>query len=177
MTIQTIGIGAAPNDGTGDPLRTAFDKVNDNFSDSANAASKLVQTAPADITAGRVVTTDALSDNGGPLLTEGTVNLNVFGGLATGDVIATGYANSATSVVISMPISLVSEPASITVVSTFGIFDASSTVVTAGLVPSINALSSQKIAVLVFTGLTGLTQGEVVTVRTDDATSKITVNP
>lgn len=28
---QTVGIGSAANDGTGDPLRTAFDKINDNF--------------------------------------------------------------------------------------------------------------------------------------------------
>ncbi len=31
MAKQTIGIGSAANDGTGDPLRTAFDKINDNF--------------------------------------------------------------------------------------------------------------------------------------------------
>jgi hypothetical protein len=33
MTQQTIGIGTAPNDGTGDPLRTAFDKTNKNFAE------------------------------------------------------------------------------------------------------------------------------------------------
>lgn len=31
MAIQTINIGQVANDGTGDDLRTAFDKVNDNF--------------------------------------------------------------------------------------------------------------------------------------------------
>lgn len=31
MAKQTINIGALPNDGTGDPLRTAMDKANDNF--------------------------------------------------------------------------------------------------------------------------------------------------
>jgi len=31
MAKQTINIGTAANDGTGDPLRTSFDKVNDNF--------------------------------------------------------------------------------------------------------------------------------------------------
>ena len=31
MARQAIGIGTTANDGTGDPLRTAFDKVNDNF--------------------------------------------------------------------------------------------------------------------------------------------------
>ena len=33
MTKQTITIGAVPNDGTGDPLRTAFTKVNANFTE------------------------------------------------------------------------------------------------------------------------------------------------
>ena len=31
MAKQTVNIGSAANDGTGDPLRTAFDKINDNF--------------------------------------------------------------------------------------------------------------------------------------------------
>ena len=33
MPIQTINLGAYPNDGTGDDLRTAFKKINDNFSE------------------------------------------------------------------------------------------------------------------------------------------------
>lgn len=33
MAQQVINIGSAPNDGTGDPLRTAFDKCNDNFTE------------------------------------------------------------------------------------------------------------------------------------------------
>jgi hypothetical protein len=33
MAKQTIGIGSAANDGTGDPLRTAMSKVNDNFNE------------------------------------------------------------------------------------------------------------------------------------------------
>jgi hypothetical protein len=31
MAKQTVNIGSVPNDGTGDPLRTAMDKINDNF--------------------------------------------------------------------------------------------------------------------------------------------------
>lgn len=31
MAYQAVDIGASPNDGTGDPLRDAFDKINDNF--------------------------------------------------------------------------------------------------------------------------------------------------
>lgn len=33
MTKQVIQIGQAPNDRTGDPLRTAFSKINDNFTE------------------------------------------------------------------------------------------------------------------------------------------------
>ena len=33
MAKQTINIGTTANDGTGDPLRTAFDKTNDNFNE------------------------------------------------------------------------------------------------------------------------------------------------
>ena len=36
MAKQTINIGTTANDGTGDPLRTAFDKVNDNFTELYN---------------------------------------------------------------------------------------------------------------------------------------------
>jgi len=33
MAKQTIGIGTTANDGTGDAIRTAFDKVNENFTE------------------------------------------------------------------------------------------------------------------------------------------------
>lgn len=33
MAQQTINIGTSPNDNTGDPVRDAFDKVNDNFNE------------------------------------------------------------------------------------------------------------------------------------------------
>ncbi len=38
MARQIIGIGAAPNDGTGDTLRDAMDKVNDNCLELYNTA-------------------------------------------------------------------------------------------------------------------------------------------
>ena len=61
MAQQIIGIGASANDGTGDPLRTAFDKVNDNDTElynvsgwgyyQDNAASTItVNTTPVKIT-------------------------------------------------------------------------------------------------------------------------------
>lgn len=36
MTKQVIGIGTTANDGTGDPLRTAFNKANQNFTELYN---------------------------------------------------------------------------------------------------------------------------------------------
>jgi hypothetical protein len=39
MAQQVIDIGAAPNDGTGDPIRDAFDKANDNFTELYAAAA------------------------------------------------------------------------------------------------------------------------------------------
>ena len=49
MAIQTVKTGAAVNDGTGDDARTAFTKINQNFTDSANAASRLVGTAAGNV--------------------------------------------------------------------------------------------------------------------------------
>jgi hypothetical protein len=42
MAQQTIDIGSAPNDGTGDPIRDAFDKCNDNFTELYNGLSGLL---------------------------------------------------------------------------------------------------------------------------------------
>ena len=49
MAIQTVKTGAAVNDGTGDDARTAFTKINQNFTDSTNAASRLVGTAAGNV--------------------------------------------------------------------------------------------------------------------------------
>lgn len=46
MAINLVNIGSAPDDGTGDTLRDAFDIINDNFADPSNAASRLVGTQP-----------------------------------------------------------------------------------------------------------------------------------
>ena len=49
MAIQTVKTGAAVNDGTGDDARTAFTKINQNFTDNANAASRLVGKAAGNV--------------------------------------------------------------------------------------------------------------------------------
>lgn len=61
MAIQTVNVGTTPNDGTGDPARTAFIKINDNFTQPENAASRLVATT-AEALAG---TPDVLLDAAG----------------------------------------------------------------------------------------------------------------
>ena len=47
MAKQVINIGTSANDGTGDPLRTAFDKVNDNFTELYNDDSGDVDSVSA----------------------------------------------------------------------------------------------------------------------------------
>jgi surface protein len=61
MPFDVINIGTIPNDGTGDPLRTAFDKTNDNFA--------LAVEGPAAATSGRVAVYDGTT---GKLLQDGT---------------------------------------------------------------------------------------------------------
>jgi len=68
MAKQVINIGTSANDGTGDPLRTAFDKVNDNFTELYNDDSGDVDSVSAsgglevDTTTGDV--TVSISDDG-----------------------------------------------------------------------------------------------------------------
>jgi hypothetical protein len=47
MAKQTINIGSTANDGTGDPLRTAFIKVNENFNETYNTSQLAYNTANA----------------------------------------------------------------------------------------------------------------------------------
>ena len=77
MAQQTINIGTVANDGTGDPLRSAFDKVNDNFTElyaddagdvnSVNAGTGI----SVDQTTGAVTVTNSAPDQT-VTLTEGT---------------------------------------------------------------------------------------------------------
>ena len=49
MAIQTVKTGAAVNDGTGDDARTAFTKINQNFTTNSHAASRLVGAATGNV--------------------------------------------------------------------------------------------------------------------------------
>jgi hypothetical protein len=67
MAQQTINIGASPNDGTGTPLRTAFQYTNSNFSELYTAVgpsgNNIVVPGNATITGDLTVATDALKVN------------------------------------------------------------------------------------------------------------------
>ena len=52
MAIQIVKVGAAVNDGTGDPSRTCFTKINSNFTDTTHAASRLVGTENGNVMEG-----------------------------------------------------------------------------------------------------------------------------
>lgn len=76
MPQQVINIGGAANDGTGDPLRIAFDKINDNFSEiyATGASGSNIDLSDNDIEATNVNGDINLIPNG-----SGTVNV-------TGDI-------------------------------------------------------------------------------------------
>lgn len=55
MAIQLVNIGAAPNDGEGDPLRTAFQKINNNFVYIQQTATSIADAVTLDDTANQVI--------------------------------------------------------------------------------------------------------------------------
>ena len=70
MAKQTINIGSAANDGTGDPLRTAFDKINDNFDEIYTELGGIDLSNIA--MSGSTITTDAASGENLTLSADGT---------------------------------------------------------------------------------------------------------
>lgn len=90
MAQQTIGIGSAPNDGTGDTLRDAGDKINDNFTE-LYAAVGTIPGAYTDEQAQDAVGT-ILTDTGLAVVTytDGTPEINVNVPAAAGSDYRTG---------------------------------------------------------------------------------------
>jgi hypothetical protein len=94
-TIQNINIGASANDNTGDPLRTAFDKTNQNNTALNNDLATKAPLASPTITGTLTAVNDAIING----LTVGKGNGNVSGNLALGAAAlltnTTGYNNTA----------------------------------------------------------------------------------
>ena len=106
MAQQTIGVGSSANDGTGDPLRTAFNKINANFTelygDTAEANDILDDTSPQlggdlDVSTFDIVSVSNRNidiDPNGTGTIELKANTNVTGNLtATGNIFANGNIN------------------------------------------------------------------------------------
>ena len=55
MTQEIINVGAQPNDGEGDPLRTAFQKINNNFTQLFSTGFFTSNAYSAGTTAGQVI--------------------------------------------------------------------------------------------------------------------------
>ena len=95
MAKQTINIGTTANDGTGDPIRTAFDKVNDNFTelytDDAGDVNSITATTPIERDSATGAVTISLADNGVTLAKmAGIVRGKFIYGDASGDPAALG---------------------------------------------------------------------------------------
>jgi hypothetical protein len=55
MAIELVDVGAEPNDATGDPLRTAFQKINNNFVYMEQSASNIADAVTLDDTPNQVI--------------------------------------------------------------------------------------------------------------------------
>ena len=76
MARQVINIGTTANDGTGDPLRTAFDKINDNFVELYGADNNLnTLDANLDVNGNSIVT--GVTNGDITIVQNGTGNINL----------------------------------------------------------------------------------------------------
>ena len=106
MAQQSVSIGSSANDGTGDPLRTAFTKINANFTElygsTAEANDIIEDTSPQlggdlDVSTFDIVSVSDRNidiDPNGTGTIELKANTNITGNLvATGDITANGNIN------------------------------------------------------------------------------------
>ena len=148
---------------------------------TGTAAVLDAQTSPTDTTAGRVLTTDAEDIAAGTLYHTGNLNQFEFdnGGGSSGEgVLALGYALNANNCRFMLPISLFDAPSSITEEGTFEIRNSANATLVSGVTGfALNSASSNKVALLGQTSSGAFTSGEILFLRTETNSSKITVNP
>jgi len=150
MAYQTVNTGSSANDGTGDQLRTAFDKINDNFSE---VYTELGGTSLSNIsiTANTISTDDAngsltIAPNGsGTIILANAVS-------ASSNVSVTGKLTVANAAAFSGPANTF---------VTFGAADATPSVATGNLFKTGGAVT--------ITALDDSTAGQTITIISDHA--------
>ena len=120
MAKQTVNLGSSANDGTGDPLRTAFDKINDNFDElylystaaSGNNITITGNTIASDNTNGNITldpngTGDIIIATGAELqLTDHTDNAVVYSDASGNLTMSAGFTFDGTNVATTGSISV-----------------------------------------------------------------------
>ena len=97
MAKQTINIGSSANDGTGDPLRTAFDKINDNFTELYGTDND-INTLDANMNVNNFAITTGVTNGDITVTPNGTGNINLGSVTINGSTIS---ANDSTQITVA----------------------------------------------------------------------------
>jgi LEA14-like dessication related protein len=97
MARQNINIGSSANDGTGDPLRTAFDKINDNFIELYGTDND-INTLDANLNVNNFAITTGVTNGDITVTPNGTGNINLGSVTINGSTIS---ANDSTQITIA----------------------------------------------------------------------------
>jgi hypothetical protein len=97
MARQNINIGSSANDGTGDPLRTAFDKINDNFVELYGADND-INTLDANMDVNNYAITTGVTNGDVTITPNGTGNINLGSITINGSTIS---ANDSTQITLA----------------------------------------------------------------------------
>src|SRR6056300_23488 len=97
MARQNINIGSSANDGTGDPLRTAFDKINDNFIELYGSDND-INTLDANLNVNNFAITTGVTNGDITVTPNGTGNINLGSVTINGSTIS---ANDSTQITIA----------------------------------------------------------------------------
>lgn len=101
----------------------------------------------------------------------------ILGGNAAGQVVAVGFADSASRVRFYIPLNGNRVPVSLSITSTFDILDSNLNVISANVSPIIGVDATSKSMLRInVSGLSGLTIGENYLLGTGTASSEITIN-
>ena len=122
---------------------------------------------------GQIPTADDLGVVGEVNFTTGNLNPNEFGSDGISDIVATGVATGSTGSLFFLPVTFLAS--SITVTSTFAVVTSSFQLRATGLIPIFDSASSTKL-VSIAGVISGGVANEVLFLRSESASSKITVN-